>query len=169
MIVFVILAMLILAVLMVNINYTPGKMRFIDRIPFDLFSVLTIVFIGFVISMIVLMSADKTRENDIVLWNGACAILAFFVFCAILVYFLSLAVRIKAGHIYKSTLVYKLISRIRQGKSSDREKGYFKMPFVGKLIITVGFVLILNLGLIMFNYLRFLSKGTEYNFSVFAI
>lgn len=169
MIVFVILAMLILAVLMVNINYTPGKMRFIDRIPFDLFSVLTIVFIGFVISMIVLMSADKTRENDIVLWNGACAILAFFVFCAILVYFLSLAVRIKAGHIYKSTLVYKLISRIRQGKSSDREKGYFKMPFVGKLIITVGFVLILNLGLIMFNYLRFLSKGTEYNFSVFAL
>ena len=43
------------------------------------------------------------------------------------------------------------------------------MPFVGKLIITVGFVLVLDLGLIMFNYLRFLSKGTEYNFSVFAL
>ena len=169
MIAFAIIAMLILAVLMVNINYTPNKMRFIDKIPFDLFTVLTIVFIGFVVSMIVLMSADKTRENEIVLWNGACAILAFFVFCAILVYFLSLAVRIKAGHIFKSTLIYKLLARIHQGKSKDKSKGYFKMPFVGKLIITVGFVLVLDLGLIMFNYLRFLSKGTEYNFSVFAL
>ena len=49
------------------------------------------------------------------------------------------------------------------------KSGYFKMPFVGKLIITVGFVLALDLGLIIFNYFRFKSKGLAYNFPVFAL
>lgn len=161
--------MAVVAVLMVNINYTPGHMRFIDKIPFDLFSVLTVAMNGFVISMIVLMSADKTKEDDIVLWNAACAILAFVVFCIMLIYFLSLAVRIKAGHIFKNTVIYKVIERVRKGKSKDKKSGYFKMPFVGKLIITVGSVLALDLGLIIFNYFRFKSKGLAYNFPVFAL
>ena len=161
--------MAIVAVLMVNINYTPGHMRFIDKIPFDLFTILTVAMNGFVISMIVLMSADKTREDDIVLWNAACAILAFVVFCIMLIYFLSLAVRIKAGHIFRNTLIYKAIERIRRGKGGSKESGYFKMPFVGKLIIIVSSVLALDLGLIIFNYFRFKSKGLSYNFSVFAL
>lgn len=161
--------MAIVAVLMVNINYTPGHMRFIDKIPFDLFSILTVAMNGFVISMIVLMSADKTKEDDIVLWNAACAILAFVVFCIMLIYFLSLAVRIKAGHIFKNTIIYKIIERIRKGKGNGEKSGYFKMPFVGKLIITVGSVLVLDLGLIIFNYFRFKSKGLAYNFPVFAL
>lgn len=159
----------IVAVLMVNVNYTPGHMRFIDKVPFDLFTILTIAMNGFVISMIVLMSADKTKEDDIVLWNAACAILAFVVFCVMLIYFLSLAVRIKAGHIFKNTLIYKVIERAKKGKSNDEKSGYFKMPFVGKLIITVGSVLVLDLGLIIFNYFRFKSKGLAYNFPVFAL
>ncbi len=161
--------MAIVAVLMVNINYTPGHMRFIDKIPFDLFSILTVAMNGFVISMIVLMSADKTKEDDIVLWNAACAILAFVVFCILLIYFLSLAVRIKAGHIFKNTLIYKAIERIRSGKDGGKKSGYFKMPFVGKLIITVGSVLALDLGLIIFNYFRFKSRGLSYNFPAFAL
>lgn len=174
---FIIIAMFIalitgmatVAVLMVNVNYTPGHMRFIDKIPFDLFSILTVAMNGFVISMIVLMSADKIREDDIVLWNASCAILAFVVFCIMLIYFLSLAVRIKAGHVFRNTLIYKIIERIRKGNSDGEKSGYFKMPFVGKLIITVGFVLALDLGLIIFNYFRFKSKGLAYNFPVFAL
>lgn len=161
--------MAIVAVLMVNVNYTPGHMRFIDKVPFDLFSILTVALNGFAISMIVLMSADKTKEDDIVLWNGSCAILAFVVFCIMLIYFISLAVRIKAGHVFRNTLIYKIIERVRKDKSNDEKSGYFKMPFVGKLIITVGSVLALDLGLIIFNYFRFKSKGPAYNFPVFAL
>ncbi len=161
--------MAIVAVLMVNVNYTPGHMRFIDKIPFDLFSVLTVALNGFAISMIVLMSADKIKENEIVLWNASCAILAFVVFCVMLIYFLSLAVRVKAGHIFKNTVIYKVIARIRRGVGGDEKNGYFKMPFIGKLIITIGSVLALDLGLIIFNYFRFKSKGVNYNFPVFAL
>lgn len=161
--------MAIVAVLMVNVNYTPGHMRFIDKIPFDLFSVLTVALNGFAISMIVLMSADKIKEKEIVLWNAACAILAFVVFCMMLIYFLSLAVRVKAGHIFKNTLIYKAIERIRRGAGVGEKSGYFKMPFIGKLIITIGSVLALDLGLIIFNYFRFKSKGVNYNFPVFAL
>ena len=86
-----------------------------------------------------------------------------------LIYFLSLAVRIKAGLIFRNTLIYKAIERKRRGKGGSKESGYFKMPFVGKLIITVRSVLALDLGLIIFNYFRFKCKGLSYNFYVFAL
>lgn len=162
-------AMGVLAELMMSLEYHPDRMRFIDRIPFDIFTITTVVMIGFDVSMIVLMSADKTKEDDIVLWNAVCAILAFLVFCIMLVYFLSLAVRIKQGHIYRNTLVYKLIERVRKRNGKEMTDGKLKMPYVGKLIITVGFVSVLDLVLIIFNYVRYITRGTAYKFSVFVL
>lgn len=154
--VFVILFILIflcaflLGWLMSNIGTKPdtkaGKayIHFIDRIPFDLLTLIAISLIGFVLVMILLTSAADIKENSIVLWNVVILILTFVNSFILLVYCLTLAARIKLGHILQNTLIYRLISKIMKRGSSE-DKGSLKVPILGKTIISIGSVMILEL------------------------
>ena len=137
----VIAALLILGALMSSIevndaNGSEKKESFIDRIPLDLLIVLLLFIFGFFGVLVALTAVADVKTTNLVLWNAIILIISFFLSVVTLVFNLSVASRIKRGHVYRNTLVFRLIARIRKlaGKEND---GYFKVPFIGKAMLTV--------------------------------
>lgn len=124
-------------------------MLFIDKIPFDILSFLVVAIIAFIITMILLTSAADVRETNIVLWNSVVLVLSFVISVILLIYCITLATRIKVGHVYKNTLVYRTIARIRKKKGVGDE-GYFRVPFLGKAMLTIAIVMFLNIIVIIY-------------------
>ncbi len=171
------LAVFLLGLLMSSIgkeNNVAGQKKhlyFIDRIPFDLLSLIAILLIGFILIMIVLTSAADIKEVSVVLWNVVILILTFVISLILLMYCITLATRIKIGHIMQNTLIYMLISKVRKKVKND-DKGYFKVPLLGKTLISIGIIMLLELGLIfyfVFKYKTCLSgRLADFKFLYFA-
>lgn len=127
---------------------------FIDRIPFDLLTVLALALITFIVMMIVLTSAADIKEDSIVLWNAVILILTFVISLILLVYCISLATRIKIGNLLQNTLVYRAISRVKEGSKTE-DIGSFKVPILGKALITIGAVMLFELASIFYYVYKF--------------
>lgn len=141
------LTILLLGLLMSTVgNNIDSKSRlfFIDRIPFDLFSVIAFFLIAFVIVLILLTSAADIKDVSIVLWNMVILILTFVDSLIVLAYCLTLARRIKIGHLLRNTLVYKLLSLIRKKNRRGKSEN-LKVPILGKALISIGVVILLEL------------------------
>lgn len=145
---------------------------FIDKIPFDLLTLLIVAIIAFIVVMIVLTAAADVKETNIVLWNSIVLVLSFVISLILLIYCISVATRIKKGHVYKNTLVYRSIARIRK-KRGINDDGYFKVPFLGKALITIGIALLADIGLIIYFIYKYTSLDgaqlSEFKFLYFAL
>lgn len=172
------LAAFLLGLLMSNIgsgsDSRDGKigLGFIDRIPFDLFSLISILLIAFIVIMIMLTSAADIQEISIVLWNLVMLIMTFIISLILLVYCLTLASRIKTGHLMKNTLIYRAISRIRKKRDGDSD-GYFKVPILGKALITIGIIMLIELVSIFYFVYKYQTCDSgqleDFKFLYFAV
>ena len=146
----VLFSMLVLGALMSSVEITDAdgtakRESFIDRIPLDLLIVLLLLLLfGFFGVLVALTAVADVKSTNIVLWNAIILIIAFFLIVIAMVFNLSVATRIKRGHVYRNTLVYRTIAKIRKlaGKEND---GYFKVPFIGKALLTVGLAVLVEL------------------------
>lgn len=155
-----------------EINEPEDKKLLLNRIPFDILSVLSLSVIGLVVVLIYLTSAAGIKETNIVLWNAVILALSFFNSFIILVYCISIAMRIKEGHVYKNTAIYKLIAFIRK-KRGKGDEGYFKVPFMGKTIVTIGTAMLIDMVVILFFSIKYyyysIGETADFPFLYFAI
>ncbi len=147
------------------------NMFFIDRIPFDLLTVIVTALVTFIVMMIVLTSAADIKEDSIVLWNAVILLLTFVISLILLVYCITLAARIKIGDLLQNTLIYRAISKIRTRKDTE-DNGSFKVPILGKALITIGSVMTVELLFIfyyVYKYKTCISNNlNEFKFMPFA-
>ncbi len=133
------------------------NLRFLDKIPFDLLIVIMLAIIAFIAALIVLTVVADVKKQNLVLWNAVILVLAFVISAVMLVFDLTLASRIKRGHVYKNTLVYRLIAKIR-AKGGKENSGYFKVPFFGKAIITIGIITFTDVGILLYFVFRYVTN-----------
>jgi len=172
--IFVCLACFQLGILMFSIGKTEEERKYfnvLQKIPFDLMSLTTFLLIGFAVMLILLTSAADIKERSIVLWNTVVLVVEFCVSFILLAYCLSLAMRIKEGHIFENTIVVKLINKIKK-KKSHNDEAKVKVPYLGKALIAIGAVMLGDLGTIFFYVYKYKSSETdvlsEFNFLYFA-
>ena len=177
---FVIAMILVLGMLMSGISQRskndqdPNAVpeRFIDKIPFDLMIIIMAAIIAIVGLLMILTSVADIKQNNLVLWNALFMILSLVVASVTLLFSLSLATRIKYGHVYRNTLVFKLIAGIRKraGKAND---GYFKVRFISKVLITIGLIFCMEIAVTLVFLLQYKihQNGplSEFHFPYFAI
>ena len=169
------IALFILGALMSSVQISEdnisGRDLFINRIPLDLLILFTLLIFGFFGVLIALTAVADIKETNIVLWNAIILVIAFFLIMVALVFNLSIATRIKQGHVYRNTLAFRIISKIRKmaGKEND---GYFKVPFMGKALLTVGLFFIAELIVIVYFLFRYLTNETgvlsSFHFPIFV-
>lgn len=146
----IVVAVVLLGLLMASIgNNTDVKTQkerlyFIDRVPFDLLSIIVAGLIAFIIGMVLLTSAADIKEVSIVLWNVVILILMFVISVIMLAYCITLATRIKIGNLMQNTVVYIIISKIRK-KNSKENEGSFRLPILGKALISIGIIMLVEL------------------------
>ncbi|MCR5149785.1 MAG: HAMP domain-containing histidine kinase [Clostridiales bacterium] len=146
--------------------------RFIDRIPFDLMVLIFMLIIAIISVLIVLTSVAGIKENNLVLWNAVVLVLTLFISSSLLTFSVTIASRIKSGHVYKNMLIYKAIAGIRKkaGKAND---GYFKVPFVSKMLITVGSIIVIEVSVVLYYLFKYRTSQTgllrDFNFVYFAV
>ena len=169
---------MVLGLLMSSIGRGGGKndddepKRFIDKIPFDLVILIFMFVIAMISILIVLTSVAGIKENNLVLWNAVVLLLTLFISSSLLTFSVTLASRIKIGHVYKNTMIYKTIAGIRKkaGKGND---GYFKVPFVSKMLITVGSIMVLEVASLLYYLFKYRTSETgllsDFNFVYFAV
>lgn len=174
----VISSVLVLGIIMSSISRKSGEKdreapeRFIDKIPLDLLILIMGAIIGFVAMLIVLTDVAGIKHNNLVLWNAIVLILTLVISSTLLLFSITLATRIKYGHVYRNTLIFKVIKGIRKKRGKENE-GYFKVPFAGKMLITI--ILFLSLEIIVTLYFLFQYKLnessplSEFKFTYFAI
>lgn len=158
------MALGIMGALMSAVEITDEKGRekreyFIDRIPLDLLILILIFIFGFFGVLVALTAIADVRSTNVVLWNAIILIISFFLSVVALVFNLSLAARIKRGHVYRNTMVFRLIARIRKmsGKEND---GYFKVPFIGKAMLTVGIAAAAELVVLLYFLYQYYTSET---------
>lgn len=163
-----------LGILMFSVGKSEESRKYftvLQRIPFDLMTVVTFLLIGFAVTLILLTSAADIKETSIVLWNTIVLVVEFCVSFILLVYCLSLAMRIKGGHIFENTLIAKLINKIKKRKARD-EKAKIKVPYVGKALISIGAVMLGDLVTIFYFVYKYKTSETDllsqFNFLYFA-
>lgn len=138
-------------------NGKNGELRYIDRVPLDVIILACAAGFAFLISLIVLTSVADVKEQNLVLWNTIILILALVFAMIMLLLNVTIATRIKHGHVYKNTLVYIVIARIRKllGKEND---GYFKVPYIGKVLLTIGLVISSDIIVLLYFVFRYLTN-----------
>ena len=153
-----------------NEDATPE--RFVDKIPLDLLILVMITIVAFVTVLIVLTSVADIKQNDLVLWNAVILLLTLIISSVVLLFCISLATRIKYGHVYRNTMVFKLICFVRKKRGKPNE-GYFKTPFIGKVIITIVFILLLEVFITLFFLFQYKLHEdqplSEFKFAYFAV
>ncbi len=146
--------------------------RFIDKIPFDLLIIIMIAIVSFVGVLIVLTSVAGIKQSNLVLWNAVILLLALIIASVLLLFSITLATRIKYGHVYRNTLIFKIIAGIRK-KSGKKNEGYFKVPFTGKVLITIGLISLVEILVTLFFLFQYRTheSGTlsEFKFIYFAV
>lgn len=176
-VIFVVLFVLVCAAafLLGWIMYSVGRPRdakrqfFIDRVPFDVLCLGVIAYTAFTLGLILLTSVPNMKETNIVLWNAVILILELFESVVILVFCISLASRIKSGSVLKNTIPYRIIKAI--GKSTKNSEN-IKIPFLGKTLIAMGAVLLIDLAMVFYFVYRFKTCESglleDFNFLFFA-
>ena len=146
--------------------------RFIDRIPFDLLIIIMSAIVAFVVILMVLTSVADIKKNNLVLWNAVILILAMVFSSVLLLFSITLATRIKYGHVYRNTLIFRIIAGIRK-KAGKENEGYFKVPFTGKVLITISLMTLLEVFVtlwFLFDYITHENELlSEFKFTYFAI
>jgi len=148
------------------------QIRFIDRVPIDVLGIVMGIIFAFVTSLVVLTAVADVKEESLVLWNSIMLVLGLVVAMLILTVNLTAATRIKRGHIFRSTVVYMLIVRIRRllGKGQD---GGFKVPYVGKIVLTIALFVLADLGFLSYFIYQYAAIETnsllEFNFLYYAV
>ncbi len=153
-----------------NENAVPE--RFIDKIPFDVMTLTMATIIAFVTFLIVLTSVADIKQNNLVLWNAVILLLTLIVSCVVLLFCISLATRIKYGHVYRNTLVFKAICFVRKKRGKPNE-GFFKTPFIGKVLITIVTLLLVEVFVTLFFLFQYKTHEnqplSEFRFTYFAV
>ena len=173
----VLFALLILGALMSSVEVTDAdghekRASFIDRIPLDVLILMLLTVFGFFGVLVELTAIADVKRTNIVLWNAIILIIAFFLIVVSMAFNLSVASRIKRGHVYRNTLVFRTIARIRKlaGKEND---GYFKVPFIGKAMLTVGLAVLAELVvLLVFIYSYYTNESgllRDFHFSYYVV
>ncbi len=176
-VIFIIASLVVMGMLMSSLSLKRDKngnynLRFIDRIPLDLLVLIMASVFAFIIGLIVLTAVADVREENLVLWNAIILLLAFIIALFILVLNMTVATRIKSGHVYKNTLLFKLATKIRKllGKEND---GYFKVPYIGKVVVTIGIVIIVDIVVLLYFVYRYLTTESglvdDFPFMYFAV
>lgn len=170
----IILACFQLGILMFSVGKTEEERKYfnvLQKIPFDLMSVVVFLLIAFAVMLILLTSAADIKETSIVLWNTIVLVVEFCVCFVLLIYCVSLAMRIKEGHIFENTVVAKIINKIKKTKSRDK-KAKIKVPYIGKALISIGAVMIGDLVTIFYFVYKYKTSETDilsqFNFLYFA-
>lgn len=179
-VIFVVLFILIclscfqLGILMFSVGKTDETRKYfnvLQKIPFDLMTIVAFLLIGFAVTLILLTSAADIKETSIVLWNTIVLVVEFCVSFIMLVYCLSLAMRIKEGHIFENTLVARLLNKIKKRRLKG-QKTKVKVPYVGKALISIGAVMLGDLVTIFYFVYKYKTSETDllsqFNFLFFA-
>ncbi len=168
------LAIFLMGILMFSVGRSQNSTRSIllmEKVPLDLFTLCIAVLIGFGLTLILLSSVAGIKETSIVLWNAVILIVVLFNSLFILLYGLSLALRVKEGHVLRNTLIYKLISKLRAKKKVEKERS-FTVPFIGKALITIGVVMVGELASIFYFVYKYKTCESgqleDFNFLFFA-
>ncbi len=135
----ILVALAILGVIMssVKVPEDESKRRFIDKVPLDILALFMFLIFAFLGVLIALTNVADVKSDNIVLWNAIVLIITFFVSIFALVFNISVATRIKQGHVFRNTFVFRSLVRIRK-RLGMKNDGYFKVPFIGKAFITIG-------------------------------
>ena len=175
---FILASILVLGMIMSSISRKDSKStnavpeRFIDKIPFDLLVVIMILILAFVTLLIVLTSVADIKQSNLVLWNAVILILASIISSVMLLFVITLATRIKYGHVYRNTLIFRLIASIRK-KRGKENNGDFKVKFINKALITiislVSFEVLLTLVFLFFYKTNEMKPLSEFKFTYYAI
>ncbi len=172
--VFVLLALFILGVIMnsVSVPDDESKRRFIDKIPLDILAFLVFFIFAFLGMLVALTNLAEVKSDNIVLWNAIIMIIAFFVSIFALVFNISVATRIKQGHVFRNTFVFRTLVRIRK-KLGKKNEGYFKVPFIGKAFITVGVTSVFEIIVALIFIYQYFTNETglleDFNFMHFIL
>ena len=137
------------------------RMAIMIRYPILVILVLAIAISIIVLGMIMSSISRKDPKN-----------VAFIISAIMLLFVISLATRIKYGHVYRNTMVFKLICFVRKKRGKPNE-GYFKTPFIGKVIITIVFILLLEVFITLFFLFQYKLHEdqplSEFKFAYFAV
>ncbi|MBR4450630.1 MAG: HAMP domain-containing histidine kinase, partial [Clostridia bacterium] len=146
--------------------------RFIDRIPLDLMIIIMAAIVAFVVMLMVLTSVADIKKSNLVLWNAVILILTLVFSSVLLLFSITLATRIKYGHVYRNTMIFKFIAGIRK-KAGKENEGYFKVPFTGKVLITITLMTLLELLVTLYFLFDYRTHEnellSEFKFTYFAI
>lgn len=146
--------------------------RFIDRIPFDLMIIIMSAIVAFVVMLMVLTSVADIKKSNLVLWNAVILILTLVFSSVLLLFSITLATRIKYGHVYRNTLIFKIIAGIRK-KAGKENGGYFKVPFTGKVLITISLISLMEILVTLYFLFDYRTHEnellSEFKFAYFAI
>jgi len=134
--------------------------RFIDRIPSDVFGLIIGFIFVFIVALIMLTGVADVKEENIVLWNSIMMVLGLVVALLLMMMNLITATRIKRGHVFRETIVYRSIVRIRKLMGKEKE-GKFKVPYMGKVMITASLFVFADLGLLAVFVVQFARVNTD--------
>ncbi len=144
--VLILVALVILGVIMSSVKAPDdeSKRRFIDKVPLDILALFMFLIFAFLGVLIALTNVADVKSDNIVLWNAIVLIITFFVSIFALVFNVSVATRIKQGHVFRNTFVFRTLVHIRK-RLGMKNDGYFKVPFIGKAFITIGVTTVFEL------------------------
>ena len=177
-VIFLLAAIIDLGMIMSGIGRRSGSgeneepTRFIDRIPLDLLIIIMAAIVAFVVMLMVLTSVADIKKSNLVLWNAVILILTLVFSSVLLLFCITLATRIKYGHVYRNTMIFKFIAGIRR-KAGKENEGYFKVPFTGKVLITISLMTLLELLVTLYFLFDYRTHEnellSEFKFTYFAI
>ena len=149
---------------MANADYDPDKLKIIDRIPFDVFSMIMAFLIAFDLSMILLASSAQSsggNNGDLTLINLIAYITITIAFLLLLVYFDSVAVRTKGGSLFQNTVICKLF-RKKKDDNEDPDNGKEKQGstlFMTKFFIIALVFVMIDIVVVALNFINSYSSG----------
>lgn len=164
-------AAFLLGLLMYSVNGPRDTKRagFLDRIPLDLLTIITLLIITFMLVLMLLSSVPDIKETNLVLWNTIILTVGLIQSVIILFFCISLASRIKAGNMLRNTIPYKIYQKVKKKKE---DKGKTKVPFVWKTMLVIGALLLIELASIFYFVYRYKTCESglleDFNFLFFA-
>jgi len=177
-VIFFLASILVLGMIMSSISRRDPKEkdavpdRFIDKIPFDALVLIMVLIVAFVSLLIVLTSVADIKQTNLVLWNAVVLILTFIISAVLLLFVISLATRFKYGHVYRNTVIFKMIAALRK-KRGKKDNGNFQIRFASKALITIISLVTVEVLLTLYFLYQYRTHETlplsEFKFVYFAV
>ena len=177
-VIFFLASILVLGMIMSSISRKDPKNkdavpeRFIDKIPFDALVLAMVFVVAFVTLLIVLTSVADIKQTNLVLWNAVVLLLTFIISSVLLLFVISLATRFKYGHVYRNTVIFKVIAAFRK-KRGKKDNGNFQIRFASKALITIISLVTVEVLLTLYFLYQYRTHETlplsEFKFVYFAV